>query len=401
MAIMERLIGQKTNIKSPEKDATDWRSTAKFHKIILDNIPVSVITIDKQGNITSVNKHFWHLSREKSFKGKNIFKGEFFNREDLVSDFKKLLADGTIVRRNDCHELNSKGEDEYLRILAVPFRNAMGEIEGAISLASDNTEAVLLRNKLIDVNKGLEDKIRERTSELDRVNAELKKVLELKSTFIADVSHEFRTSLTIMQCSTELLLKLGNFDGKNLELFNNLITEIKRVSGMLSDLSLLTKSNTVKVKVTHKKINLNVLISTLCKSLSLIADKRNIRIEHINKNLPVSVCVDKDDMERVVFNLIRNAIKYNKDNGVIRIWAEKNKKGVSLNVEDTGIGIPENEIENIFERFYQVDKSRTRNELDSGLGLAISKHIVEGYGGKITVKSKLGKGSLFSVYLPS
>jgi signal transduction histidine kinase len=204
-----------------------------------------------------------------------------------------------------------------------------------------------------------------------------------------------------MQCSTELLLKLGNFEGKNLELFNNLITEIKRVSGMLSDLSLLTKANATKVKVVHKKINLNGMISTLCKSLSLIADKKNIGIEHLNKNLPVNVRVDKDDMERVLFNLIRNAIKYNKDNGVIRIWAEKNKNGVSLNVEDSGIGIPENEIGNIFERFYQVDKSRTRSELDSGLGLAISKHIVEGYGGKITVRSKLGKGSLFNVFLPS
>jgi len=374
-----------------------------FNQIVLDNVPVSIITINKKGYITSVNKYFKKFPRIKDYTKLNIFKDKFFIRENLVDDYKKLLNVGGIFRKDNCREVGPDGEIKYLRIIAVPYYNDVGEISGVVSLASDNTEAVVLKNRLIEANNILEEKVMQRTEELHSVNRELIKTLELKSVFIADVSHEFRTALTIMQCSLELISKSGELKNDNLDLSKNIITEIKRISGMLSDLSLLAKPHSpVNLKLRQARVELNSMISSICKELKVLADESKISITYKNdSNEPIEIMAVKDDISKLLVNLIRNAIKYNKKNGWINVWVEKAVDGVFIKVEDSGVGIPEAEFENIFERFYRVDKSRTRHGHDSGLGLAICKHIAEEHGGKISVASKVGHGSTFTIYLPN
>jgi two-component system phosphate regulon sensor histidine kinase PhoR len=109
---------------------------------------------------------------------------------------------------------------------------------------------------------------------------------------------------------------------------------------------------------------------------------------------------DENQLEKLLMNLVKNAILYNKDKGWIKVWAEEADDEVLLKVQDGGIGIPKEHLKNIFERFYRVDKARTRNEGGSGLGLAICKMIAEKHGGMIEVKSTVGRGSLFTVHLP-
>ena len=378
------------------------KKNSDFNKIVLDNIPVSVITIDKKGYITSVNKYFEKYSRIKDFHNHNIFKDKFFLEDHLADDYRKMLVDGNVVRRDNFYEKDSDGvgKDKYFRIIAVPFRDETGEIVGAVSLASDNTNAVVAKNKLLELNAVLEDKVKERTENLDRANKDLNKVLELKSIFMADVSHEFRTSLTIIQCSLELLNKSCEVEKEESELFQNITTEIARISTMLSSLSLLTKTDSQNLRLPFKKIDLNKAISLICKELRVVADEKGVKIEHKDESSVVEIMGVKEDIEKLLLNLIRNAISYNKQNGWIKVWTEKVKDGVYLKVEDGGIGISETEFSNIFERFYRVDKSRMRNKADSGLGLAICKHVAEIHGGHISVSSKLGQGSLFTVYLP-
>lgn len=388
----------KTNIKSEWKQSVSDR----FNKIILDNVPVSVITLDKEGYITSVNKYFKEFSRIKNWRHHNIFSDEFFLKDHLVDDYKELLTKGKIVKRDNFYEKDSqgKGKDRYFRISAVPFRDEAGNIDGAISMASDNTESVVSKNKLVELNNNLEMRVKERTKELDMTNEKLNKTLELKSIFMADVSHEFRTSLTVMQCSLELLCKFCNVRKEDSELFQNVITEIKRMSTTLTNLTLLTKSDSPNLKLYFKKVDLNKLIAAICKELKVVADLKNLKIEHKNSGTPVEIMGSEDDLEKLLLNLIRNAIDYNKDSGWINVWTEETKDGIYLKVEDGGIGIPENELLNIFERFYRVDKARTRNHHDSGLGLSICKRVAEMHGGNISVSSKIGEGSIFSVYLP-
>jgi PAS domain S-box-containing protein len=379
------------------QNSSDW-----FNQIILDNVPVSVITIDKKGFITSVNKYFEDFSRIKDWHKHNIFNDKFFLEDHLAEDYRELLTSGKVVKRENFFEKDSEGvgEDRYFSITAVPFRDEHGNIEGAVSMAADNTEAVVNKNKLLELNNSLEEKVKERTKDLHRLNDELNKTLELKSVFMADVSHEFRTSLAIMQCSLDLLNKFCGHEKDGLELFENIGMEIKRVSMMLTDLSLLTKTDSPNLKVRFQKFDLNKSIATICQELKVVASVKFIKIEHENSEKPVEMVGNKEDVEKLILNLVRNAINYNKDSGWIKVWAEKVKEGVYLKVEDSGIGIPDSEFENIFERFYRVDKARTRNPHDSGLGLAICKHVAEMHGGHISVASKLGKGSLFTVYFP-
>ena len=398
---MKALKKQKKNTQERRTSNGGRRMADKFQKIILDNVPVSIITIDKDGYITSVNKYFKNFSNTKDYHNHNIFTDEFFIRENLVNDYKKLLIEGGILRRNHCHEINRFGEDRYMRIIAVPFRNKKGKIEGIVSLASDNTEATIYKEKLEKLNKELEKRVEKRTGELDKANKELVRALELKSIFMADVSHEFRTALTIIQCSIELLSKSCNTSKGDLELFRNVITEVERVSSMLTSLSLLTKTDSPNLKSHFEKINLISLITSICKELKVVADGRKVTIKFQDPKTPVEIMGSKEDLQKLISNLIRNAIKYNRENGWIKVWMEKSKDGVYLKVADSGIGIPESEFSNIFERFYRVDKARTRGHHDSGLGLAICKKVAEMHGGNISVVSKVEHGSTFTVYLPS
>lgn len=384
-----------TVIQEPIANKTKIKELAER---ILDNAPVSIITIDKEGYITSVNKYFETFSKNPDFRNQNIFANEFFIRENLVEEYQKLLTDGTVVRKDSCYEKNYKGEDKYLKILAVPLRDKEGNIEGALSMAIDNTELVRAKNELQELNQNLEKEVRRRTANLDEANKKLDEALKLKSIFVADVSHELRTSLTIMQSNLELASLDRSGEMKNAEFYNDIFKEIKRMSTMLADLVSLTNSDSDSQKLNYKNFDLNQLISSVIKSLQALADKNHIRIEHKNSGDLQDIDADASKLEKLILNLVQNAIKYNKRYGWINIWAENVGHEIRINVEDSGIGIPEEHLPNIFERFYCVDKSRSRG--GSGLGLAIAKWVADLHGGSIDVSSKIGQGSLFIVKLP-
>ncbi|KKQ61140.1 MAG: Sensor histidine kinase [Parcubacteria group bacterium GW2011_GWE2_38_18] len=371
----------------------------ELNKIILDNAPVSIITIDKEGCITSANKYFHKFSNAKYYHKHSIFTGSFFNRENLVDDYKKLLSDGTIVKRENCYEKNSKGEDKYLKIIAVPIRNEAGEIEGAISMAIDNTENVSFKHKILELNNELERKVKKRTAELNEANMELAKVLELKSIFMADISHELRTSLTIIQGNMELMSLHQNGNSEFLESNHQILSEVKRMSVMLTDLTTITNSDANQI-LNYKRVDLDELISSVCKSLKVIADIKNVKIEFKKNIIGAEIMADENKLEKLLSNLVRNAIRYNNNNGWIKVWTQATGKEIKIFVEDNGMGIPQEHLPNIFERFYRVDRARTRSDGGSGLGLAICQWVAKIHGGKIEVKSKLGQGSVFSVSLP-
>ncbi|MEI8344401.1 MAG: diguanylate cyclase [Candidatus Moraniibacteriota bacterium] len=159
-----------------ESSKIDIFTSAEYNKKILDNIPASVITIDKEGFITSANKYFLNFAKNKNYRKCNIFKDEFFEREQLIEGYKNLLKNGTVFRRDNCYEKNSKGQDKYLGIVAVPLKDKNGEIEGALSIAADNTEVVSFRKKLENLNKSLEIKILARTKELEKANEKLQRL---------------------------------------------------------------------------------------------------------------------------------------------------------------------------------------------------------------------------------
>lgn len=270
-----------------------------------------------------------------------------------------------------------------------------------------NSAAVAISNSQLyervrDLNKNLEEKVQLRTEELKIANQKLEKSIELKSQFIADASHELRTPLTIMKGNLDIALLDEKAKIKELrETLKSIDEEVGHMSGILADLMVLTHAGSGKLNIKKTTVHLDNILKTAAQSMEILAKEKNIKIE-INSNDGVNVMIDENKFLKLLLNLISNAIKYGKNNGWVRLSVENKIEEIKVIIADNGIGIPEDELPFIFERFYRVNKVRTREKIGgSGLGLAICKSIVEAHGGSIDVRSKIGEGSQFIIRLPN
>lgn len=401
--LVSPLIGEaihRFNVEEELKSNQEkYKKLSEFNQRILDTAPYSVITIDKKGILTYVNKHFSNFSSSSSPLNRDVFKLPFFINEGLCEPLKKLLADGTPFAKENCRTVNSKGETKYLNVIHVPLRGADGEINGALSMAVDNSEAYEANKKLEAWNQELEQKVIKRTKQLDLANKKLAKALDLKIKFIADASHELRTPLTVIQGNLDLarmgVKKMTSQDKEFLEVISK---EVHHMTGILSDLTALARSDDNEENITYEKVNMTKLVNASILSLKAVGLKNNISLEYLEKDL-VEIMGDEAKLEKLLLNILRNAIKYNKENGSVKVWLEYDRQYARIFVADSGLGIADKDLPYIFERFYRSDNARSKSE-GSGLGLSICKSIVEAHKGIIEVESKLGEGSVFIIHLP-
>ncbi len=226
---------------------------------------------------------------------------------------------------------------------------------------------------------------------------EEKRLETIKKDFVANVSHELRTPLASIKGYSETLLDGGIDDERTHRDFLGVIDRhATRMSRIIDDLLILSRLESDQMEIVRTEVDLRELLCSTEKSFKKEAKDKGIGITaEIPEDLP-KVRGDRDRLEQVVVNLLDNAIKYTPSGGSVRLKARSAGGGVSVDIEDTGIGIPEDDMPRIFERFYRVDKARSRELEGTGLGLAIVKHIIQGHNGKLHVKSTLGEGSTFS-----
>jgi two-component system phosphate regulon sensor histidine kinase PhoR len=223
---------------------------------------------------------------------------------------------------------------------------------------------------------------------------------ELRREFVANVSHELKSPLTGIQNMTETLLGGALHDEANNERFVRLIDdEAQRLSRLIEDLLSLSQLESRTEPLVRSPVGLKSVIESVVASLQPGIDRRRLTLS-LECPGELTVNADPDRLRQVFVNLIDNAIKYNKDGGTISISAMQDNAKVTFTVADAGIGIPQQDLPRVFERFYRVDKARSRELGGTGLGLSIVKHIVETHGGAVSVKSELGQGSAFSFTLP-
>ena len=230
---------------------------------------------------------------------------------------------------------------------------------------------------------------------------EIRRLETVRSDFVANVSHELKTPLTSIKGFVETLLEGALDDKENNRNFLNIIHKhAERLDSLVNDLLSLSHLESKEIILKKTSFNLRQQVEGVISGFRSQLKKKDIEIKN---ELPVgiSVIADKARLEQVVTNLIDNAIKFNKEKGSVRIFSEEINGKVKIIVEDSGIGIPEKDIPRIFERFYRVDKARSRELGGTGLGLSIVKHIVELHGGNIGVESTEGFGSKFWFTLPS
>ena len=218
--------------------------------------------------------------------------------------------------------------------------------------------------------------------------------------FSSDASHELRTPLTVLKGQNELVLSKQRKLEEYQEVISSNLEEINYMSKVLEDLFVLSKSDENQVNLDCKTVDLRALVEEVCKHAEVLAEEKNMEIV-IAFLEPAEVKGDEVRLRQMVWNVLQNGIKYTQRGGELKISLQNEDEFVLLSVQDTGIGIPEADVPLIFNRFYRVDKARTRDEGGSGLGLSICKQIAEAHKGKIEVESKLGVGTRFKIRLPN
>ena len=228
----------------------------------------------------------------------------------------------------------------------------------------------------------------------------MKKLDDSRQEFVSNVSHELKTPLTSIKVLADSLLVQENVP---VELYKEFMTdiaeEIDRENKIITDLLSLVKMDKTADNLNIELTDMNILLEAILKRLKPIAEKKNIELVFESMRL-VSAEIDEVKLSLALSNLVENAIKYNNVNGWVKVSLDAAHKFFTVSVEDSGIGIPEESLEHIFERFYRVDKSHSKEINGNGLGLAITRNAILMHRGAIKVRSVEGEGTKFFVKIP-
>ena len=345
------------------KDKLSEVSTQKNQiETILLHMTDGIIAFNRQGEIILINpaaKKLLSIGPED-----NNFE-DIFKKFNLNINMEKIIY----LENWTSTEQRIPVEDKYAKVIFAPFKNENERPDGVIAVIQDITEHV----------------------KLDNMQKEL----------VADVSHELKTPITSIMGYADTLLE-GEYDKETQDKFLNVIaTEARRMAKLVTDLLTLSRYDNNK-KITQKEsFDLGDLVKKCQDKLAIEAKKKNHNVNcFVTADVP-PVYADKYDIERVVLNILSNSIKYTKEGGEIKIYVGFVYNDAYIKVFDNGIGIPEEDLSRIFERFYRVDKARTREMGVTGLGLSIAKEILDKNGGSIDIKSVVGQGTEVVIKIPT
>lgn len=291
-----------------------------------------------------------------------------------------------------------------LNLLAVVYlsskrRKELAEIEKIINNIRNNfyqnAEEIILSENLTSLEQAIKEMFVKSKNDIEY----MKKLQRVRSEFIANVSHELRTPIFAIQGYIETLLNGAiNDSNVNKSFLEKAAHHTNNLSNLLNDLINISMIESGEMQMSFRYFDLGPYILSVVEEMKYLADEKNIKLFCNPIRDGLQVFGDKERLKQVLINLIQNAIKYTEKGGV-EISVEEDKKFVTIKIKDTGIGIPEDQLTRIFERFYRVDKARSRAVGGTGLGLSIVKHIIEAHNSKVEVRSTVGIGSEFSFKL--
>lgn len=353
LGIMTNELKQKLSEVSTQKNQIET---------ILLHMTDGIIAFNMEGEIILINpaaKKFLSIRPED-----NTFE-DIFKKFNLDINMEKIIY----LENWTSTEQRIQVEDTYMNVFFAPFKNETDRPDGVIAVVQDITEHVKLDN--------------------------------MQKEFVADVSHELKTPITSIMGYADTLLE-GDYDKETeIKFLNVIATEARRMARLVTDLLTLSRYDNNK-KVTRKEtFDLGDLVKKCQDKLAIEIKKKNHTVNcFVTADVP-PVYADKDDIERVVLNIMTNSIKYTKEGGEIKIYVGFVYNDAYIKVFDNGIGIPEEDLNRIFERFYRVDKARTREMGGTGLGLSIAKEILDKNGGSIDIKSVVGQGTEVVIRIPT
>ena len=329
---------------------------------ILLHMTDGIIAFNMKGEIILINpaaKKFLSIRPED-----NTFE-DIFNKFNVDINLEKVIY----LENWTSTEQRIAVEDRYVNVFFAPFKNETDRPDVVIAVIQDITEHVKLDN--------------------------------MQKEFVADVSHELKTPITSIMGYADTLLE-GEYDKETQNKFLNVIaTEARRMARLVTDLLTLSRYDNNKKITKKEKFDLGELVKKCQDKLAIEIKKKGHKVNcFVTADVP-PVYADKDDIARVVLNILTNSIKYTPNGGEIKIYVGFVYNDAYIKIFDNGIGIPEEDLNRIFERFYRVDKARTREMGGTGLGLSIAKEILDKNGGSIDIKSVVGQGTEVVIRIPT
>jgi len=344
-----------------QKTISDFSTEKNKIEAIIHNMTDGVVAFDTKGKIIHINstaRKLLNVNKIDKYRFDKLF-------AELGADIK--IGDLLYLDDNRFCEREITREKLALKVSFAVFNNEKNKTDGVLAVIHDITK-----------QQRLEMSRRE---------------------FVANVSHELKTPLTTVKSHAETLLDIVS-DNKTAETFaNTILNETDRMTRLVKDL-LLISSLEGKMVLNKTTFSLKAMINDVISTMSLVANEKGHRLQFEAIAEIPDYFGDRDKLEQVLYNIISNSIKYTPNGGKIIIKAGKLYSDFFVEVRDNGIGIPEKDLDRIFERFYRVDKARSRELGGTGLGLAISKSIIDAHGGTIKVDSTVGEGTKVIISLP-
>jgi two-component system, OmpR family, phosphate regulon sensor histidine kinase PhoR len=333
---------------------------------LIENMGSGLILIDSRGFINLINKPYKEIFNVEASEYLYKLYYEVIDHEEITQMVEEIFMTEQKVRKQVVLPLEI--ERRHFEVYGVPIIGTNNVWKGILLVFHDITE--------------------------------LKKLEQMRKDFVANVSHELKTPITSIKGFSETLLDGAMHDKETLEAFLEIILkESDRLQLLIQELLDLSKIEQQGFMLTIGEVDLVKEASEVIEILKGKAEQKDILLKLDLPNEEAVIEGDPDRLKQVLINLVSNAITYTPNDGSVEISLTVQEDSVSVVVKDSGIGIEKSEITRIFERFYRVDKARSRNSGGTGLGLAIVKHIVEAHKGHIEVDSQIGKGTTFTIKL--
>ncbi len=328
---------------------------------ILSSMADGVITLDRDGAVMVTNPPANEFIRAWLYE-----QGDIEESSQLPKELKELFKRVVEQEKEQMTEVDVQGRSWV--ILMTPLYGQQ-DVRGAVAVLRDMTE------------ERLHDKLRK--------------------DFIANVSHELRTPISMLQGYSEAIIDdVASSEVEKKELAQIIYEESLRMGRLVNELLDLARMEAGYIQLNKETIEVNDFGKRVFRKFYGVAKEHKIDLKDEFLSIDRTLNVDPDRLEQVLTNLVDNAIRHTPEGGKVTLRLESSNKGIKFDVQDTGSGIPEEDLPFIFERFYKADKARTRGRAGTGLGLAIVKNIVEAHNGKVAAHSKLNEGTTFSVFLP-
>ena len=278
----------------------------------------------------------------------------------------------------------------FLAVLLTP--GSFRPLEDIANVTRQITNADDLSRRVPDT--GRTDEIGVLARSINQTLERLERLFKTQQRLVADVSHELRTPLTAIRGNIDLMRRMDEGDPQSLSIIQD---EVNRMTRLVGDLLLLARADAGELSFQKKRVELDLIFFEVYHQAIMLTKTLDVSIIEVDQ---VVVNGDPDRLKQLLLNLASNAIKYTPDGGQVKMGLSQADGWVYVQISDTGIGIPADDLPYIFDRFYRVDKARSRGQGGSGLGLSIAKWIAMAHGGDITVSSQVGKGSTFVLSLP-